>query len=539
MSAKVVENYSLLEVIGSGQYGKVYKAVNIKNNSLVAVKVVKIEKFKEVPKLEEFTMNEIQTLAKISNPYVVKFIEMLKSSRNYYFVYEYCNGQTLEAVIQEQGVQTEKEALYYFRQLVQAFQSLIQDNIMHRDLKPSNIMLHNGQVKLGDFGFCKALNGPQDLSSTMVGSPIYMAPEILKGQEYSIKADIWSLGCVLYELLYGICPFEEKTMAQLMLAVEEREIQFLDNVNVVSQQTKDLLQKLLTKDPNKRINWKELFERELTYAERTKNNEQHGNQIQQELTLNSQRNKESKAFKYLLMERNKIFYLYKVAEEVLELSKEERDECRESQSVYCGYMIMKYICYMIEMIRMNLVDKFNVSAFPHLVKKQELQNDITKTFEYKSFCTLIQKEVETARKMFKHFQDEADKFYKSQNNGQHIYQGTDFTHFENELQRELSSSEISITFMKKIVLKYCEDLKSQYLQQFLDKNPQLGSKQLLHIEKTLESLILDEFFENCMDIQQIDLEQQNYFSILNKYSKADLLQVITNKMDYIRHKLYK
>lgn len=59
MSAKVVENYSLLEVIGSGQYGKVYKAVNIKNNSLVAVKVVKIEKFKEVPKLEEFTMNEI------------------------------------------------------------------------------------------------------------------------------------------------------------------------------------------------------------------------------------------------------------------------------------------------------------------------------------------------------------------------------------------------------------------------------------------------------------------------------------------------
>ena len=66
---------------------------------------------------------------------------------------------------------------------------------------------------MGDFGFCKALNNAEDLSSTMVGSPIYMAPEILKGQEYTIKADIWSLGCVLYELLYGICPFEEKTMA--------------------------------------------------------------------------------------------------------------------------------------------------------------------------------------------------------------------------------------------------------------------------------------------------------------------------------------
>lgn len=65
--------------------------------------------------------------------------------------------------------------------------------------------------------------------------------------------------------------------------------------------------------------------------------------------------------------------------------------------------MVKYICYLIESIRINLVEKFNIAAFPHLVKKYEMQNDITKTFEYKSFCTLIQKEVETARKMFKHY----------------------------------------------------------------------------------------------------------------------------------------
>ena len=67
----------------------------------MAIKVVKIEKFKEVPKLEEFTMNEIQTLARINNPYVLRFIEMLKSSKNYYFVYEYCSGGTLEQLINE------------------------------------------------------------------------------------------------------------------------------------------------------------------------------------------------------------------------------------------------------------------------------------------------------------------------------------------------------------------------------------------------------------------------------------------------------
>lgn len=112
------------------------------------------------------------------------------------------------------------------------------------------------------------------------------------------------------------------------------------------------------------------------------------------------------------------------------------------------------------MIRINLVEKFNIAAFPHLAKKYELQNDLTKTFEYKSFCTLIQKEVETARKLFKHYQEEAEKYFKQLPPGQRMYSGSDFLHFETELARELNSSEISITFMKKLVLKYCEDVKS-------------------------------------------------------------------------------
>ena len=87
---------------------------------------------------------------------------------------------------------------------------------MHRDLKPSNILLNDGVIKVADFGFCKSLLGPQDLTKTMVGSPIYMAPEILKGQNYSIKADIWSMGVVLFEMLFGYCPYEDKTIAALI-----------------------------------------------------------------------------------------------------------------------------------------------------------------------------------------------------------------------------------------------------------------------------------------------------------------------------------
>jgi serine/threonine protein kinase len=136
-------------------------------------------------------------------------------------------------------------------------------NILHRDLKPANIFLHNGDVKLGDFGFCKSMEKPKDLTQTMVGSPIYMAPEVLFGKSYNNKADVWSLGCVLYEMLYGECPFEEKTMANLINSVEHNDVKFPSSV-VVSDRTIQILTKILIKDPEKRIGWKELCEYELS-----------------------------------------------------------------------------------------------------------------------------------------------------------------------------------------------------------------------------------------------------------------------------------
>ena len=81
-----------------------------------------------------------------------------------------------------------------------AFVLLSENQIMHRDIKPSNIMLHQGNIKIGDFGFCKPMEFEDQITQTMVGSPIYMAPEILLNEPYSLKADIWSLGVLLFEL---------------------------------------------------------------------------------------------------------------------------------------------------------------------------------------------------------------------------------------------------------------------------------------------------------------------------------------------------
>lgn len=264
---KIIENYSLQEVLGQGVYGKVYRGINIKTKDEVAIKVIRAEKFKDVPKLEECTVNEISALSKMEdNPHIVRYIDMLKTVNNFYFVYEYCNGGTLEKLMQQyrsspEKVMPEAKAIYYFKQIIEAFKTLTKLNIMHRDLKPDNILLHNGIIKIADFGFCKSLTSPQGLAETMLGSPLYMAPEVLKGEVYTMKADIWSLGVVLYEMLTGECPYKSGSIAKLIQVLDSTDANIPSTTNPNLER---LLKRMLVKDPQRRIEWSDLFEVKLT-----------------------------------------------------------------------------------------------------------------------------------------------------------------------------------------------------------------------------------------------------------------------------------
>ena len=120
--------------------------------------------------------------------------------------------------------------------------------MIHRDLKPENIFFHNNRIKLGDFGFSKALMNESPVATTMVGSPVYMAPEVLRGQAYTLKADIWSLGVILYEMLFGFCPFESRSIAGLILCMNNNHLKFPERTEAVTSKTITLLAKMLQKD---------------------------------------------------------------------------------------------------------------------------------------------------------------------------------------------------------------------------------------------------------------------------------------------------
>jgi len=128
---------------------------------------------------------------------------------------------------------------------------------MHRDVKPENILIKQNVFKLADFGFCKELKSESHMTKTMLGSPLYMAPEVLRGESYTSNADIWSLGVILYEMLVGRCPFESNSIANLISKIEETNLG-LDELQV-SQSTKLLIQKCLQKDQKNRLKWDSLF----------------------------------------------------------------------------------------------------------------------------------------------------------------------------------------------------------------------------------------------------------------------------------------
>ena len=203
---------------------------------------------------------------RINHPNVLHLFEFLESSNNYYMVIQYCNGGDLESQIRKKpnGLLPESEAVYYLKQIMNGFTILHAEKIMHRDFKLANIFLHEGKAVIGDFGFAKA---GYEMANTKLGTPVTMAPELhMEKTSYNNKADLWSIGVVFFEMLYGDNPFFGLNIQEIMSKIRTRSgpnLKFDENINKISELSKDLLRKLLEMDPDRRIEWEGFFKHPL------------------------------------------------------------------------------------------------------------------------------------------------------------------------------------------------------------------------------------------------------------------------------------
>ncbi|KAI0634197.1 Pkinase-domain-containing protein [Trametes polyzona] len=304
-----VKPYVIVSDLGKGSFATVYRGYHEQTHKQVAIKTVNRSGLS--PKLFDNLQGEIEILKSLSHRHITRLFEIIRAERNIYLIMEFCAGGDLANYIKKRGRVDGLEYIpspgaaptYYphpksgglseivvrsfLRQLARAIKFLRQRNLIHRDIKPQNLLLSPAGpdeyarghplgvpvLKVADFGFARFL--PQAMmAETLCGSPLYMAPEILSYQKYDSKADLWSVGAVLYEMAVGKPPFRAQNHIELLKKIEESKgIKFPDEdpqalaraqakgeeLKPVSPDIKMLIRALLKRVPAERASFEEFF----------------------------------------------------------------------------------------------------------------------------------------------------------------------------------------------------------------------------------------------------------------------------------------
>jgi len=215
--------YEIQEIIGVGGMAVVYKAYDNIDDRIVAVKILK-EEFLANEEFGRRFKNESKAIAVLSHPNIVKVYDVSYGDRIQYIVMECVDGITLKEYIQQQGVINYKEAVFFVTQILRALQHAHDKGIVHRDIKPQNIMLlENGAIKVTDFGIARfSRSETRTMTDSTIGSVHYISPEQARGDITDDKADIYSVGVMLYEMLTGKLPFEsDNTVSVAIMQLQQ------------------------------------------------------------------------------------------------------------------------------------------------------------------------------------------------------------------------------------------------------------------------------------------------------------------------------
>ncbi|MEM8486250.1 MAG: serine/threonine-protein kinase [Bacteroidota bacterium] len=253
---QVIDGYRILEVLGKGGMGIVYKAEDIALSRTVAIKMIAPDLVSNETFLRRF-QSEARALARVESPFIVGVHALRKVEENFFIVMEYVDGWTLADEI-EQGVIEFSRAHVVLKQMLQAFARAHSVGVIHRDIKPRNIMItKTGRVKVTDFGLAKLRqdDGKSTVTQGMAGTARYMSPEQVLGTTIDQRSDLYSLGMTMYEMLAGVLPFgvEEGTFTILKRIVEEDLPSPLEYNPNIPAKLVYIIQRAIAKDPEKRF----------------------------------------------------------------------------------------------------------------------------------------------------------------------------------------------------------------------------------------------------------------------------------------------
>ncbi|WCJ43801.1 Calcium-dependent protein kinase family protein [Euphorbia peplus] len=255
MCSTFINNYQFCDEIGRGRFGTISRCFNPISDEFFACKSIDKNLLTDSTD-RECLDNEAKIMTILSpHPNIVQIHDVFDSDDTLTVVMELCEEYTLyDMIMKSNGGLCESKSASVIKQLLTAISHCHRFNIVHRDIKPENILFdRRGRVKLCDFGSAEWLN-EEGMMTGVVGTPYYVAPEVVMGREYNEKADVWSVGVVLYVMLAGIPPFYGDTVEEIFEAVIRGNLRFPPRVfRSVSPAVKDLLRKMICRDVSRRF----------------------------------------------------------------------------------------------------------------------------------------------------------------------------------------------------------------------------------------------------------------------------------------------
>lgn len=247
-------NYAIVSKIGQGAMGEVFRARDVVLNRDVAVKTILADMGGDDTLRRRF-QREAQSAARLNHPNIITVYDFGQEHERLYMAMELLEGQDLKQVIADGRLPTLSAKLDVMEQIAEGLAFAHQNDVIHRDLKPANVHLQpGGQVKIVDFGLARLSGSDMTRTGMIMGTPHYMSPEQVRGERVDARSDVFSVGCIFYELLTARKPFDSDSMHAVLFKVLQEDPapvrQLLPDLPVVVEQ---VLERCLTKDPSERF----------------------------------------------------------------------------------------------------------------------------------------------------------------------------------------------------------------------------------------------------------------------------------------------
>lgn len=251
------KKYERGRFLGKGGFAKCYELKDVVTGEIMAGKIVPKSLLLKSHQKEKMAQ-EIRLHTAVSNHYLVKLFSYFEDNHFVYIILELCRKRSLMELHKRRKAITEPETRYFMNHILRGVLYLHDNKIIHRDLKLGNVFLNdNMECKIGDFGLATKVDYDGERKKTLCGTPNYIAPEVLGKKGHSYEVDVWSLGCILYTLLVGKPPFETQTLKETYTRIRKNEYHVPSRVGPLA---KNLIQKLLQHDPDKRPSVAEILQ---------------------------------------------------------------------------------------------------------------------------------------------------------------------------------------------------------------------------------------------------------------------------------------